>query len=45
MRLETLLITARSFEKDYTDEIVWKYSGEKNRGTEVYENKNVHSGF
>lgn len=31
--------------KDYTDEILWKYSGEKNRGIEVYENKNVHSGF
>lgn len=29
----------------YTDEIEWNYSGEKNRGTEVYENKNVHSGF
>lgn len=31
--------------KEYTDEIVWHYSGEKNRGTEVYENPKVHSGF
>ena len=29
----------------YSDEIVWNYSGEKNRGTEAFENKDVHSGF
>lgn len=31
--------------KEYTDEIKWMYTGEKNRGTEVYENKQVHAGF
>ena len=31
--------------KEYTDEIEWNYSGEKNRGTEVYENKNEHFGL
>lgn len=31
--------------KNYTDEIEWNYSGEKNRGTESFENKNEHSGF
>lgn len=31
--------------KEYTDEITWMYSGEKDRGTETYENKGVHAGF
>lgn len=31
--------------KEYTDEIVWNYSGEKNREVDSYENKNEHSGF
>lgn len=31
--------------KTYTDEIEWIYDGPKNRATEVYENKKVHSGF
>lgn len=31
--------------QEYSDEIVWQYNGEKDRGTESYENKNVHSGF
>ena len=31
--------------KEYTDEIEWNYSGEKNRGTEAYENKNEHFGL
>ena len=29
----------------HTDEIEWMYTGEKDRGTEVYENKKVHAGF
>lgn len=31
--------------REYTDEIEWNYSGEKDRGTESYENRNVHAGF
>lgn len=31
--------------EEYMDEIEWNYSGEKNRGTESYENKQEHSGF
>lgn len=31
--------------KEYTDEIEWNYSGEKNREIDSYENKNEHSGF
>lgn len=31
--------------KAYTDEIVWNYSGEKNRETDSRENKDAHSGF
>ena len=31
--------------KEYIDEIEWMYTGLKNRGTEVYENKQVHAGF
>ena len=31
--------------QEYSDEIVWQYNGEKDRGTDSYENKNVHSGF
>lgn len=41
----TLKAVAVKNGKEYVDEIVWNYSGEKNRGTEFYENKNVHSGF
>lgn len=41
----TLKAVALQNGKEYTDEIVWNYSGEKNRGTEVYENSKVHSGF
>lgn len=31
--------------EEYMDEIEWNYSGEKNRGTKFYENKQEHSGF
>ncbi len=31
--------------KEHFDEIKWIYSGQKNRSTEVYENKQVHAGF
>lgn len=31
--------------KKYSDEILWNYTGEKNRATEAYENKAVHAGF
>ena len=31
--------------KEYVDEIEWIYSGQKDRGTEIYENKKVHAGF
>ncbi|MGN1236287.1 MAG: hypothetical protein ACI4TS_02460, partial [Bacteroidaceae bacterium] len=31
--------------QEHTDEITWQYNGEEDRGTETYENKNVHSGF
>lgn len=30
--------------EEYMDEIEWNYSGEKNRGTKFYENKQEHSG-
>lgn len=40
-----LKAVVRQGDKEYTDEIVWNYSGEKNRGTEVYENRDEHSGF
>lgn len=31
--------------QEYSDEITWFYHGEQDRGTDSYENKNVHSGF
>lgn len=31
--------------KNYTDEIIWNYTGEKDRSTEKYENRNEHVGF
>ena len=31
--------------KEHADEIRWMYTGQKDRGTEVYENKQVHAGF
>ena len=31
--------------KEYVDEIEWMYTGPKDRGTEIYENKQVHAGF
>ena len=39
------LFGAGKIGKEYVDEIVWNYTGEKNRGTETYENQKVHSGF
>lgn len=41
----TLKAVAMQNGKEYVDEIVWNYTGEKNRGTETYENQKVHSGF
>jgi len=33
-------------EKAYQDEVIWNYSGEKDRSTgDVIENKNEHAGF
>lgn len=37
------VVTAQG--KEHVDEIEWNYSGEKNRETDAYENKNEHSGF
>ena len=31
--------------KEYVDEIEWNYTGEKNRGTVVHENKKEHAGW
>ena len=31
--------------KTYVDEIEWNYTGEKNRGTIVHENKKEHAGW
>ena len=31
--------------KEYVDEIEWNYTGEKNRGTIVHENKKEHAGW
>lgn len=31
--------------KEYTDEIIWNYTGEKSRAIEKFENKKEHFGF